>query len=279
VNLTDIILQLRGTTVELVGGTHSLTAGTQYWLLTGTVGTHVRGRFTATAGDAAAFTAATQRVSTEPFGRRIGGAADLPLVSGETLAVPAAFVVPLAESASPNTLSAGLHQVITNRFGVVVCLDNARTEDGGLREKRGLTAALELAAIRTWLFSRLLNWKPTWAWQPLEYSASRLIDMDRAMFWWIYEFEYESLVSDSDGYQVTADDLDEIHVAGSVGPRDVLTGGTDTLQVGATYYILAGDINGKTQGYFEATAADAADFTSPTQTVRAVDIVDIVDLT
>lgn len=97
--------------------------------------------------------------------------------------LPAAFVVPLLDTAGPNGLAAGgFRQRIEVGFGVVLFTRN-------LRDHRGGQAALDLAddiipAVR----AALIAWQPTPAHDQVELRAGRLIAFDEGAVAWREEF-------------------------------------------------------------------------------------------
>jgi len=89
--------------------------------------------------------------------RRVGGTAsfDTALTMNADLGLPHAFVVPMEETAEAAEGNATA-QRITERFSVVVCVDNKASREDGL----GLTAADMVEKIRTELFNALMGWEP-----------------------------------------------------------------------------------------------------------------------
>ncbi|MBU2685921.1 MAG: hypothetical protein KKF27_21980, partial [Gammaproteobacteria bacterium] len=84
------------------------------------------------------------RLAETRFENRIGGAAELALAMTYALQKEMAFVVQMAETAKANMLDSGVSQLITERFAVIVALDNATSD----RDKMGLTAYDSLFDIR-----------------------------------------------------------------------------------------------------------------------------------
>ena len=145
------------------------------------------------------------KTSTTRFNSNIGGAAHLMAAQTETYSVDRAFVVQLAETATPNDQDVGLNQTITNTFAVMVALDNRI-------DKRGQAAHDELATTRTQLFSSILNWSPPGSSRPIQFVGSRYLNMNRAFFWYQFEFSVEACLTEADGYQPTFDDLTHVSV-------------------------------------------------------------------
>jgi hypothetical protein len=89
------------------------------------------------------------------FGPYIGGSADLAKAMQYSLNKEAAFVIQLAETVTPNNYDNSINQTITERFAVVVALDNGTSD----RDKLGLIAYDRLELIRNQLFRALLGWQ------------------------------------------------------------------------------------------------------------------------
>lgn len=110
---------------------------------------------------------------------QVGGAADLEAAKAVLKnKLPAAFVVPLAEQASPNS-SATLvvSQKITQQFGVVLAVSN-------LRDATGATAINDLFAVRQQLLQALIGWFPSGALNCMEFGGGQLLDMSDSVVWW-----------------------------------------------------------------------------------------------
>lgn len=147
---------------------------------------------------------------------------------------PAAYVMPTEESAGPNEQPNGLRQTITERFEVVISLDN-RTD------RRGQASAEQLDLFKSAIFKAILGWRPdSTADAPsyqdgnpfvdhssrgLRYAGGELREFDRARFFWAFIFEIDVLVTGSgDGWVPPSAPLTEIEVnppAGSFGSIDI----------------------------------------------------------
>jgi hypothetical protein len=140
------------------------------------------------------------------FGNRIGGAIDLARVQSNTLIDEVAFVIPLGEDASENDGDTAINQVIKERFGVICVIKN----DNNASEKSGILAYDVLDTVRAGLVKILVNFDIGYE-SSIEYSAGRLLDIDRAWLWWQYEFVFTSrLASVLDGSgEIEYRDIDE----------------------------------------------------------------------
>jgi hypothetical protein len=140
------------------------------------------------------------RSASTSFGNNIAGAAELVAAEKETYSVDRAFVVQLAENATPNDQTLGINQSINEIFAVIVALNNTG-------DRRGQTAYDGVFTIRAEIFSGILGWKIPGAEGLVEYSAGRLLDMNRAYLWYQFEFLVSTRITDADGYQQTPDDF------------------------------------------------------------------------
>lgn len=95
--------------------------------------------------------------------------------------IPAAFVLPLAESAEANELSSGISQRVAQRFGVVLAVSNHR--DAG-----GEAALGDLAPVRSAVMTALLGWAVDGNHDPVEFAGGRLVDLSQGVLWWQDDF-------------------------------------------------------------------------------------------
>ena len=95
------------------------------------------------------------RLAETRFGNRIAGAAELAYALQGTLQKEVAFVIQLAETASPNKLDNEVEQGLAERFAVIVALDNATTD----KDKTGLIAYDALFEIRAEIWKAILGWQ------------------------------------------------------------------------------------------------------------------------
>ncbi len=116
--------------------------------------------------------------------KSIGSAVDLDAAMGGVVAVPAAFVMPLAESATALDLLQQTSQRITSLFGVVLCVSNKR-------DATGAATLVDLVSLRNQLRNALVGWIPDPATaEPVHFAAGRLMRMDGdGRLWWLDEFE------------------------------------------------------------------------------------------
>jgi hypothetical protein len=141
------------------------------------------------------------------FGGRVAGAAEFAGgVSDQTwMASPAAYVLPLDEEAGENDSNDGLYQIVAERVGVVLALDNSA-------DRRGQSTATQLGGLRAAVFAALLNWRPDPNSQVrgYAYGGGRLLDMDRGRLFYQWEFVIATTITDDDGWQPPSVPLTEI---------------------------------------------------------------------
>lgn len=115
--------------------------------------------------------------------RLVEGAANLPVLQDSgPRAMPAAYVVPLAESAARDAFGAGASsQQITTRLGVIYAVANRR-------DVRGEAAQSDLRGLRDSAHAALVGWPPSPDDSPLEYQAGRLLQLTDGVLWWQDDF-------------------------------------------------------------------------------------------
>jgi hypothetical protein len=116
--------------------------------------------------------------------RFVGAAADLEAAMAGAVVMPAAFVIPLADSAQDMGMLSSTAEKVRQVFGVVHCLANRR-------DAQGASALVDLATLRQALRVALVGWVPDVATgEPVTFSAGHLLRMDGdGRMWWIDEFE------------------------------------------------------------------------------------------
>lgn len=132
------------------------------------------------------------RVLADVFDTRVAGAATVEAAVTQTLTeFPAAFVVPLEDKAEPNRADENLLQLLHQKIGVVAVLDASADPRG--------QAAVEAAwtAVRQALWYALLAWMPDGCSEPLAYRGARVLRLDAARLWVLFEFDAPRLLSES----------------------------------------------------------------------------------
>jgi len=147
------------------------------------------------------------RAAETRFGDMIAGAAELAYALSGTLTKEVAFVIPLTETAKANDLDSGISQKITERFGVIVALDNASSD----KDKTGLTAYDTLHDVRAEVFKAILGWQIPGTEDLVSYGGGRTIGITRATFWYQFEFVTVTRIDDDDGVDVGVEALDDFN--------------------------------------------------------------------
>ena len=116
--------------------------------------------------------------------RSVGASADLDAAIEGVIALPAAFVLPLAESAWDSGLTGGTGQRVVQAFGVLHAVTNRRDAQGG-------AALNDLKALRLALRAALVGWVPFAATgDPVLFTSGRLLSLDGdGRLWWMDEFQ------------------------------------------------------------------------------------------
>lgn len=107
----------------------------------------------------------------------IGGAFDLNESALQAVVFPAAFVIPLAETAEPSELIGRHSQTFTQSWGVVICLKAIRTS--------AKDQTPELEPLRTSVRDALTGWTPSPDTQaPFDFASGQLIDAQGGSLLW-----------------------------------------------------------------------------------------------
>ncbi|MDP3652421.1 MAG: hypothetical protein Q8R67_12135 [Rhodoferax sp.] len=116
--------------------------------------------------------------------KSIGTSVDLDAAIDGVVAVPAAFVLPLADSATPIDMAGSTDERETGAFGVVHVVSNRR-------DAQGAAALNDLKTLRLNLRAALVGWVPDAATgEPVHRTTGRLLRMDgNGRLWWIDEFQ------------------------------------------------------------------------------------------
>ena len=131
------------------------------------------------------------------FANKVAGAAQFKLVpENSTLAVPAAFVIPLDDNPGESRAQHSGRQELSDAFAVVVALDNTVDE-------KGQGGAASVHAMRAILWAALLGWRPTLDYNGIAYEGGHLLGLDRARLWYQFEFSAAMEIGPSDGWQET----------------------------------------------------------------------------
>jgi hypothetical protein len=154
------------------------------------------------------------RANAPLFAGRIAGAAEFyaGLKNYNTsMALPAAYVLPLGQEAEGNPIMNGLIQIVHKSIGVAVELD-AQTD------RRGQAPVMQFDVIEAQLFASVLNLFiddangcPRMS-RGVYFQGARYLDLDRARLFYQWEFGLDWQISDADGVQPVSVPLAAIEV-------------------------------------------------------------------
>ena len=154
------------------------------------------------------------------FGGRVGGSAEF--YSGlrnynTSMALPAAYVLPLGQEAEPNQVWNGLIQIVHKQVGVAVELD-------AQRDRRGQDPTMSFEDIEAQIFRSVLNLEigECRMVRGTSFAGARYLDLDRARLFYQWEFNIDWQLTDADGVQPPSVPLEHIevdifHAPGAVG--------------------------------------------------------------
>lgn len=110
--------------------------------------------------------------------KKVGMAAEFDAARKDARPVPpAAFVLPLRETAGRNELENAISQRVGVQFAVVYCTQN-------LRDSRGGQANEDIDAVRAAGKTALLGWQPDADHDPCEYVGGELLGLQGPLVWW-----------------------------------------------------------------------------------------------
>ena len=114
---------------------------------------------------------------------KIGALADLAAADGSLVVPPAAFVMPMGETPSPDlTIDAPPQQTVTVTFAIILVLASRRDSSG---EK----ALADLQAWRDQIKDSLYGWEMSPSMHdPMLFHGGQLLRFDDGLLWWSDEF-------------------------------------------------------------------------------------------
>ena len=121
------------------------------------------------------------------FGNLIAGAAELDLALKGTLQKQMGFVIPLNDVASTNTETAGISQIITEKFAVIVALQNDTTQ----KDKTGLISYDQVHDVRAEIFKAILGYQFEDAESVVSYVGGKLLGINAGYLWYQFDFQYD----------------------------------------------------------------------------------------
>ena len=157
------------------------------------------------------------------FGGRVAGAAEFYAglrAYNTSMALPAAYVLPLGQEAEPNQVWNGLIQIVHKSVGVAVELD-------AQRDRRGQDPTMSFEAIEAQIMASVLNLEigECRMVRGTSFSGARYLDLDRARLFYQWEFNLDWQLTDADGVQPVSVPLEtiEVDIFGPHGPPPVGT--------------------------------------------------------
>ena len=117
------------------------------------------------------------------FSGRVSAGIDWDAVAASAkLSHPSAYVIAAGDDATKNEVQNGIRQDITDLFDVILVLDST--------DERGQEAADLLHDLRAGLWRALVGWQPGTEYEPIEYSGSGLVFINRARV--VFRFSFEA---------------------------------------------------------------------------------------
>lgn len=114
--------------------------------------------------------------------RKVATAANFAAARDDLKQVPAAYVLPMNDTAAPNALGGGaVLQQVKERFGVALAVSN-------LRDASGVAAQVEFERLRRLVIDALLGFVPGAGYEPVEYAGGSLLAIDASVLWWQLSF-------------------------------------------------------------------------------------------
>ena len=142
------------------------------------------------------------------FKGRVGGSAEYVSARNESaLAMPHAFVIPMADTAGDNVKPNGYRQTVRDGFAVCVALAN--------KDPRGQHNANLVHDIRIELNKALLGWEMDDEYSGITYDGGQITELNRACLWYTYEYYAEFTLGDEDAYRPETCHQQELN---SLGP-------------------------------------------------------------
>lgn len=139
------------------------------------------------------------RANAPMFGGRVAGAAEFMRGLREyntSLPLPAAYVLPGTQDATPNDSWGGLQQLVHYGVGVAVELD-------AQQDRRGQAPAMNLDDVRDQVFGSVLNYMfdDCHVARGVSYVGAHWLDLDRARLFYQFDFNVDWQITDADGVQ------------------------------------------------------------------------------
>lgn len=129
------------------------------------------------------------------FGGRVAGAAEYKRIAESAqLTVPAAYVIPMDDEAGENQTLNGYRQDITDVIAVIVVLSNTVDELGNV-------SINTVRLMRAELCRALAGWPPDAEHERLIYEGGHLLELNRVLLSYQFEFSAITQISEADTWQ------------------------------------------------------------------------------
>ena len=112
--------------------------------------------------------------------KRVYGAQELAALATAPAQLPAQFVIPLGEEASPSRHQGVHHQAVATTFGVVTLVSGASRSEDRIAE--------ELAEQRELVEAALAGWQPPGASRACDYAGGRTVSVSGTTLGWLDSF-------------------------------------------------------------------------------------------
>lgn len=124
-----------------------------------------------------------------PTLRLVEGAAGMAALDGKAPAQrPAAYVIPIRETAGQNAVAMAVRQRVAVTFGVVIA-------HGNRRDARGEAASRELEAIESEVMAAVLGWQPANGYEACTYARTATVLIRDGVVWRLQEYATETRIS------------------------------------------------------------------------------------
>jgi len=132
-------------------------------------------------------TIATRLQAAVPEFARVAGVADLAAARNGVIKLPAAYIMPGSETASPNKMIGGHSQEVTERFTILIVAKN-------VSDQSGMAAQAELFDLSRKVRDALLGWQPTTEHSPVNLAGAGPLELANQMLYWPEGFQVSTTI-------------------------------------------------------------------------------------
>jgi hypothetical protein len=119
---------------------------------------------------------------------RVAGVADLAAAKNAVLSLPAAYIMPGSETASPSSLIGRHTQKVTERFTILIVAKN-------VSDQSGMAAQSEIAVLSGKVRDALLGWQPTASHAPVELFGAGPLELANQLLYWPEGFQVSTTIT------------------------------------------------------------------------------------